>query len=106
MQTDIERHSNRETMRHLRNIVMDKRAIDEWSREVPLVQRIMNSMVHSSTGVRPSSIVYSSEIDPSIFRNTETIIDTEDIEKMKEGTQRKSTYRENERRHTEDTHNY
>ena len=71
-------------MRHLRNIVMDKRAIDEWSREVPLVQRIMNSMVHSSTGVRPSSIVYSSEINPSIIRNTEMIIDTEDREKLKE----------------------
>ena len=49
----IVERANRETMRHLRNIVMDKRAIDEWSREVPLVQRIMNSMVHSSTGVRP-----------------------------------------------------
>ena len=80
----IVERANRETMRHLRNIVMDKRAIDEWSREVPLVQRIMNSMVHSSTGVRSSSVVYSSEIDQSIFRNTETIIDTEDMEKLKE----------------------
>ena len=57
-------------MRHLRNIIMDKRAIDEWGKNVPLVQRIMNSMVHSSTGVRPSSIIYSEEIDPSIIRSS------------------------------------
>ena len=48
---------------------MDKRAIDEWTKNVPLVQRIMNSMVHSSTGVRPCSIIYSERIDPSIIRS-------------------------------------
>jgi hypothetical protein len=66
----IVERANREIMRHLRNIIMDKRAIDEWGKNVPLVQRIMNSMVHSSTGVRPSSIIYSEEIDPSIIKSS------------------------------------
>ena len=68
-ENSIVERANREVMRHLRNIIMDKRAIDEWAKNVPLVQRIMNSMVHSSTGVRPCSIIYSEEIDPSIIRS-------------------------------------
>jgi hypothetical protein len=70
----IVERANREVMRHLRNIIMDKRSIDEWGKNVPLVQRIMNSMVHSSTGVRPSSIIYSEEIDPSIVRSIESTL--------------------------------
>ena len=66
----IVERANREVMRHLRNIIMDKRAIDDWGKNVPLVQRIMNSMVHSSTGVRPSSIIFSEEIEPSIVRSS------------------------------------
>ncbi len=66
----IVERANTEIMRHLRNIIMDKRAIDEWGKNVPLVLRIMNSMVHSSTGVRPSSIIYSEEIDPSIITSS------------------------------------
>ena len=66
----IVERANREVMRHLRNIIMDKRAIDDWGKNVPLVQRIMNSMVHSSTGVRPCSIIYSEEIEPSIVRSS------------------------------------
>ena len=67
----IVERANREVMRHLRNIIIDKRAIDDWGKNVPLVQRIMNSMVHSSTGVRPSSIIYSEEIEPSIVRSSD-----------------------------------
>jgi hypothetical protein len=49
-------------MRHLRNIIMDRRAMDEWSRYLSFVQRIMNTMVHSSTGVKPCEIILSNEM--------------------------------------------
>jgi transposase InsO family protein len=42
----IVERANREVMRHLRNVIMDRRAMDEWSRYLPFVQRIMNTMVH------------------------------------------------------------
>jgi hypothetical protein len=76
----IVERANREVMRHLRNIIMDKRAIDDWGKNAPIVQRIMNSMVHSSTGVRPSSIIYSEEIDPSIVRSS----DPNSVDKVQE----------------------
>ena len=50
--------ANREVMRHLRNIIMDRRAMDEWSRYLSFVQR----MVHSSTGVKPCEIILSNEM--------------------------------------------
>jgi hypothetical protein len=57
-ENSIVERANREVMRHLRNIVYDVRVIEEWSIYPPFVQRIMNSMVHSSTGVRPCEIVF------------------------------------------------
>ena len=58
----IVERANREVMRHLRNIIMDRRAMDEWGRYLAFVQRIMNTMVHSSTGVKPCVIVLSTEM--------------------------------------------
>jgi hypothetical protein len=58
----IVERANREVMRHLRNIIMDRRAMDEWSRYLSFVQRIMNTMVHSSTGVKPCEIILSNEM--------------------------------------------
>jgi hypothetical protein len=78
-------------MRHLRNIIMDKRAIDEWAKNVPLVQRILNSMIHSSTGVRPSSIIYSEEIDPSIIRSRRSTPNADEIETTDPTTEEESS---------------
>jgi hypothetical protein len=58
----IVERANREVMRHLRNIIMDRRAMDEWSRYLSFVQRIMNKMVHSSAGVNHYEIILSNEM--------------------------------------------
>jgi len=57
----IVERANREVMRHLRAIVYDERVLREWSSHVPFAQRIMNSMVHSSTGLKPCEIVFGRE---------------------------------------------
>ena len=57
----IVERANREVMRHLRSIVYDNRVINEWSLHLPFAQRIMNSMIHSSTGVKPCQIVFGRE---------------------------------------------
>jgi hypothetical protein len=75
----IVERADREVMRYRMNIIMDKRTIDEWGKNVPLVQRIMNSMVHSSTGVRPSSIIYSEDINPSIIRSSDSTLNNDKI---------------------------
>ena len=70
---------------------MDKRAIDEWAKNVPLVQRILNSMVHSSTGVRPSSIIYSEELDPSIIRSSRSTPNEDEVDTTGETTKEESS---------------
>ena len=65
----IVERANREVMRHLRNIIMDRRAMEEWSRYLPFVQRILNTMVHSSTGVKPCSIVLSTEMSHETLKS-------------------------------------
>ena len=57
----IER-ANKEILRHLRAIIFDTRIVSEWSKYLPLVQRIMNSQVHESIGVSPASIVFGNSI--------------------------------------------
>ena len=57
----IVERANREVMRHLRGIIYDERVINEWSIYLPFTQRIMNSMIHSSTGLKPCVIVFGRE---------------------------------------------
>lgn len=49
---------NQEVMRHLRALVMDRRLSDRWYLALPLVQRIINSTVHSATGISPARLVF------------------------------------------------
>ena len=74
----IVERANREVLRHLRNIIMDRRAMDEWSRHLSFVQRIMNTMVHSSTGVKPCEIILSNEMShESLKIQGEVNVDTD-----------------------------
>jgi hypothetical protein len=50
---------NKEVMRHLRNLVFDRRVYNTWSQNVPFVQRIINSITHSSTGFAPCELITS-----------------------------------------------
>lgn len=59
----IVERANREVMRHLRNIIFDKRVLKSWSTYLPLVQRIMNASIHHSTGVSPAQILFGNAVD-------------------------------------------
>jgi hypothetical protein len=53
----IVERSNKEVMRHLRAMILDKRVKDTWSLFLPFVQRIINAKVHDSTGVAPMQLI-------------------------------------------------
>ena len=57
-QNAIVERQNKEVMRHLRNIVFDKRVAANWSKYLPLVQRIINTSVNSATGITPAEAVF------------------------------------------------
>lgn len=59
----IVERANKEVMRHLRNILFDTRIKEDWPIYLPLVQRIQNSMVHSSIGISPIQLVYGNALD-------------------------------------------
>ena len=61
----------RNMMRHLRGIVYDKRVINEWSLHLPFAQRIMNSMIHSSTGMKPCLIVFGREFSQEFIHSAD-----------------------------------
>ena len=65
----IVERANKEILRHLRNIIFDKNVLNNWSMYLPLVQRIMNSSKHRSTGVTPASILFGNavDLDKSLF---------------------------------------
>ena len=54
---------NAEVVRHLSNIVHNKKLRDKWSMGLPLVQRIINSTVHSSTGFSPIELLFGCAVD-------------------------------------------
>ena len=50
-------------MRHLRAILFDARVHDKWSYEqLPMVQRIMNTVEKNSTGVTSAELVLNNSI--------------------------------------------
>ncbi len=61
--------ANREVMRHLRAILLDKKITDDWSTYLPLVQRIMNASEHSSIGMSPAQLLFGNAVtlDSGIF---------------------------------------
>jgi hypothetical protein len=59
----IVERANKTVMQHLRAIVFEENVHTNWSRSIPLVQRIMNSSKHTSTGVAPSTLLYGNQIN-------------------------------------------
>ena len=54
----IVEHANQEVLRHLNAILFDSRVHDKWSFEqLPMVQRIMNTVEKTSTGVTPAQLI-------------------------------------------------
>ena len=54
--------ANKEVLRYLRAILFDKNIYTDWAIYLPLLQRIINSEVHSSTGVSPAQIIFGNAI--------------------------------------------
>ena len=74
-QNAIVERQNKEVMRHLRNIVFDKRVITNWSKYLPIVQRIINTSVNSATGITPAEAVFPNGLvlDRSLVSDTSPI---------------------------------
>lgn len=70
--------SNREIIRHLTNLISEVKSHKDWGLYfVPLVERIMNSTVHSSIGVAPADLIYGKAIN----LDTNLIIPREELVK-------------------------
>ena len=65
----IVERANKEVMRHLRAILLDKNTTNDWVTYLPLVQRIMNASEHSSTGMSPAMLLFGNAVtlDQGIF---------------------------------------
>jgi hypothetical protein len=69
----IVERTNREVNRHLRDMLYDSRVYDSWSfAYLPLVMRIINSEVHSSTGVSPAQLLFGNaiQLQRELFKNS------------------------------------
>jgi len=56
--------ANREVLRHTVNLISEIKSHDKWGTHfTPLVERIMNSTVHSSIGVAPIDLIYGKAIN-------------------------------------------
>ena len=66
-------------MRHLRNIIFDKRISSNWSMDqLPLVQRIFNATPKERTGVTPAELIFGNSLilDKHVFPNQEVKSDS------------------------------
>ena len=74
-QNAIVERQNKEVLRHLRNIIFEKRVMNKWSKYLPIVQRIINSSVNSSTGLAPAEIVFpnSMQLDRELLIETHPV---------------------------------
>ena len=72
----IVERDNKEIMRHLENIVFEKRVNNKWSKYLPIIMRIINSSIHSSTGLKPAEIVFPNgiQLDRNLFPNNPSIM--------------------------------
>jgi hypothetical protein len=59
----IVERANKEVNRHLRSIIFHKKIVADWSICLPLVQRIMNSQVHSATQVSPAQLLFGNAVN-------------------------------------------
>jgi hypothetical protein len=83
-QNAIVERQNKEVLRHLRNIIFNKRILHKWSRYLPIVQRIMNTTVNSSTGVAPADVVFPNgrKLDHSLVSDDSPIYMSDYIREM------------------------
>jgi len=86
--------ANQEVLRHLRTLLFDSRVHDKWSFEqLPLVQRIMNTVEKTSTGVTPADLILSHSIrlTSHIMSPVNSSSDSSDTYRMDEWVSRQHT---------------
>jgi uncharacterized protein YukE len=66
--------ANKEILRHLRALLLNKAYKDSWSTIAPLVQRIINATRHSATGMAPAEIIM-----PGLKPNAGILFDHESV---------------------------
>ena len=83
--------ANKEVLRHLRVLVYHDNCISNWSRLLPVVMRIMNTMVHSKLGTTPAKLLYGCmiELNPNLYLPTAQL----DLKNMPTDT-RQPSYRD------------
>jgi hypothetical protein len=71
----IVERENKEVLRHLRALIFDTNIMTELWKYVPIIQRILNSTVHSRTGATPSQLVFgnSCNLTRGIFHTKEQV---------------------------------
>jgi len=57
-QNAIVERVNKEVAGHLKAIIFDRRIQKKWSKYLPIVQRYINTSVHSATGCTPAELVF------------------------------------------------
>jgi hypothetical protein len=67
----IERR-NAEVMKHLRALVFAKDVKDEWSKVLPLVQRILNYTKDGSLGVAPAQVLFGDMLPMNVSLDMDT----------------------------------
>jgi hypothetical protein len=83
----IVERANQEVLRHLTAILFDKRVSHAWSYEqLPMVQRIMNTVEKTSTGVSPAELILNNSIrltsailSPPSISNSKSQISLSDV---------------------------
>ena len=59
----IVERANKEVFRHVRNFIFDNAAKSNYSRYIPLVERIINSSIHKATGFSPAQLIFGNSVD-------------------------------------------
>jgi hypothetical protein len=62
-ENSIVERSNKEILRHLRNLIFNSKVIANWPDFVSQVEQIINSHVSKATGVAPVEMVFAGQVD-------------------------------------------
>jgi hypothetical protein len=55
--------ANKEVLRHLRALIVDKKTLSDWSIDLPIVQRILNASINESIGTSAASILFGTTLN-------------------------------------------
>ena len=85
-QNAIVERVNREVWAHLKALVFDRRVQNRWSKYLPIVQRYINTSVHSATGCTPAEIVFpnGAQIDRELLTHSSGVVVSAYIKDMQE----------------------